>query len=1181
MRGLDASGPVTVIAVQPTSEDSANVVYQLPAGEFRSRLVFATDLAFIELVAEATPWTFQATGADFRLGLEAYRIRRAPSFDPFLAVRGARVEPLPHQLTAVYEAMLPRTPLRFLLADDPGAGKTIMTGLLIKELELRGDLARCLIVAPGALVEQWQEELRSKFDLSFTLLTRASVEAAASGNVFQESPRLIARLDMLARDEQLQGLLTQTEWDLVVCDEAHKLSASYAGIEIKYTKRFKLAQLLTEHSRHFLLLTATPHNGHDVDFHLFLSLLDPDRFTGNSERSQHNPTPQVSDLMRRMVKEQLVKFDGTPLFPERFATTVAYSLSAPEQHLYEAVTAYVRTEFNRAESAAGFRRNTIGFALTVLQRRLASSPAAIYQSLTRRRKRLEALLEAATHRHAVLTDSYSAYDDEYLNDLDEGLADDVETEESSLADQTTAANTIAELRAELATLANLEAQAAAVRRSGQDRKWDELSRLLQDDERLFTTGPGSARRKLVIFTEHRDTLTYLHQRIATLLTDGESAIALIHGGMRREERIVQERSFNFDPRIRLLIATDAAGEGINLQWASHLMVNYDLPWNPNRLEQRFGRIHRIGQQEVCFLWNLVAQGTREGDVYVTLLNKLETEREALGGAVFDILGQAIANESLRDLLIKAVRYGDDPDVRRRLQQQVATDLDRGRLEELLRDRALATESLGVVDLQKLRDEMARAEARRLQPHHLGTFFRAAFARLNGTIYPREGSRYEIRHVPQAVRQRATARNPREPLTERYHRVCFDKSEIKRPSDQPPAPPAVLVAPGHPLHEAVLDLTLSQLTNALNTGALMVDERPTAPAAPRVLFALEFQLETRPAAGPVNVVRHCLEFVEVELSELGTIRTAGPAPHLDYRPLDPDAEAVRLLTELLPPDSTIVAAEAAARAHVAAQCVPAELAETRAVHVPRIRAVRAAVQERLTREIAYWDARYAELAAREAAGRANQHINSPKARQRAEDLEARLARRMQELQQEEELVAAAPTVRTAALIVPQSLLPRVVPDQPAVSPSTIAPPTFAASPEARRRVEQAAMTRVMTAERTLGHEPADVSARKCGYDIESRLPNGTLRQIEVKGRMAGAEAVFVTRNEIITALNRAETWRLALVEVPAGDANGDSVEVLPVRYVRQPFRHEPEFHTIHVALEWAALWAEGQEPSASA
>ena len=388
VKGILLDQHVTVIDAKWIGSAAIELTYKDERGNLRDTLVYRDDEPSLEIVTAGRLWSFDGDGALFRLGSEAYRIRLAHLFDPRLAVHTSSVDALPHQITAVYEDMLPRQPLRYLLADDPGAGKTIMTGLYLKELLVRGDLKRCLIVSPGSLVEQWREELYQRFQLPFEILTREKIDSTRTGNPFQEQDLLIGRLDQLSRNEEVQAKLEATDWDVIVCDEAHKMSASFFGGEVRRTKRYQLGELLGKLTRHFLLLTATPHNGKEEDFQLFMALLDGARFEGRFQDGVH--VVDTSDLMRRMVKEQLLKFDGTPLFPERYAYTVNYELSDPEVRLYHEVTEYVREEMNRADLLEGERGNRVGFALTILQRRLASSPEAIYQSIQRRRERLEA-----------------------------------------------------------------------------------------------------------------------------------------------------------------------------------------------------------------------------------------------------------------------------------------------------------------------------------------------------------------------------------------------------------------------------------------------------------------------------------------------------------------------------------------------------------------------------------------------------------------------------------------------------------------------------------------------------------------------------------------------------------------------------------------------------------------------
>jgi superfamily II DNA or RNA helicase len=1156
VKGIDPSGPVTVIDAKWRGTDVLELTYRTGEGRLGSELLFRDREPTLEVLDQASAWSFDAPGDLFRLATEAYRIHLAHLFDPLLAVHTSLVEPLPHQIMAVYGEMLPRQPLRFLLADDPGAGKTIMAGLFIKELLMRGDIERCLIVCPGILVEQWQDELDQKFHLPFEILTRDKIESARTGNWFQENPLAICRLDMLARNDDLQTKLRQVDWDLAVFDEAHKCSASYFTGERKTTLRYDLAELVSSVARHLLLMTATPHNGKEDDFQLFLALLDGDRFEGRFRDGAHQV--DVADLMRRMVKEELVKFDGRPLFPERRAHTVDYKLSDEEAALYKAVTDYVRDEFNRADRLESEgRKNTVGFALTVLQRRLASSPEAIYQSLRRRRERLEERLEeeklerrGATALLGTRPEPELKNKDDY-DDLDEAPDDELDEKESEIVDRATASRTIAELEAEIATLGRLEEIALGVRRGGRDRKWEELSSILQDKTLIFQN--GGERRKLIVFTEHRDTLNYLVEKVRTLVGRPDQ-VAQIHGGMGRDDRRKTQELFMQDKETLILIATDAAGEGINL-YRAHLMVNYDLPWNPNRLEQRFGRIHRIGQTEVCSMWNLVAGETREGAVYRKLLEKVEEQRAALQGKVFNVLGGLVFDGApLRDLLVEAIRYGDDPEIRARMQRVIDRAFDEEQLRGLFEERALAHDSLDARKLQKIREDMERAAARRLQPHYISSFFIEAFRRLGGRIVERESGRYEILHVPGPIRSRDRQIGMRAPVLSSYERIVFEKEPVTIPGK----PVAEFVCPGHPLLDATLDLTLERNRGLLKQGAVVVD-RGDPGETPRALVCLEHAVRDGcpEKEGSYREISRQVRFVEIEKD--GAIRSAGFAPHLDYEPLpEGDRKAVE---EVLAGEWLSRDLEETALSYAAAEIVPEHFAEVRCRREEFVDKSRREIKKRLTAEIIHWNHRAQQLKDQEAAGKKTRlpwHVAS----QRAEILQTRLQNRMEEMDRMRRVTVAPPLVVSGAVVIPQGLLDKLL---------GMSDPEVAERARETKRVERLAVEAVLAAERALGHEPRDVGAEKRGYDIESKdARTGRLRFLEVKGRVVGAATVTVTKNEILTCLNKPEDYILAVVEVDGEAARAP-------RYVRSPFRREPDFGVTSVNYDLGGLLERATPP----
>ena len=947
-----------------------------------------------------------------------------------------------------------------MLADDPGAGKTIMSGLLIRELVLRGDVARCLIVAPGSLVEQWQDELHEKFGLSFELMSRAAVEASRTGNPFTERNLLIARVDQLSRSEELMAKVRASDWDLVIVDEAHKMSARRYGDELRRTKRFLLGEALRECTRHLLLLTATPHNGKNEDFLAFMTLIDPERFAGRlrdggrSGSDGDGPSmPDVSDVMRRLVKENLRTFEGKRLFPQRHAHSLNFELSEPETELYKAVTQYVSEGINRAarmrEEGDKSRGIIVGFALAGLQRRLASSPAAIYHSLRRRRDRLEEQAAelrrlAASGKPVSVIDLPKGVKIADLEDFDFDDYGDEEREdlEGIVIDAATAAGTAEELEAEVAELKELVKLADGVRRSGVDTKWLELRDLLRSD-RFATSalsdsldtdpdvnGGAEPVRKLIVFSEHKDTLDYVAERIEAELGRPE-AVVRIHGGIKRHDRRDIQDRFRVDPTVRVLVATDAAGEGVNLQ-AANMVVNYDLPWNPNRIEQRFGRVHRIGQQRPCHLWNLVAYETREGKVFERLFAKIEEQRGVYGDQVYDVLGDAQINTSLRELLMRAIASDEDPAHVAWMDEVIDDDIGR-QMKDVLDERALVAGLADPAANDKIRRDMEIARARRLQPWFVESFFTEALRMYGGRIAGREHGRFEITRIPAAVRAHAEANLA--PVQDRYERVTFDKAHIQ-PSHAGEGPSgasvrADLISPGTSLLAATVNKVMANFGGTLRRGAVLVDESDPS-TDPRLLVYLDHTItDGREVHGARQVVSRRFHYVEIDRRR--NAHDPGDEPYLNYAPLTDEQQA--LLDGHLDLDWAGRTAEDTARSWAIEHLAGPHFDEVAAVTHARVEKVWDAVRQRLESEIRYWDQRTEEIKAQEIKGK-KPRLNSGRARARADELQARLARRRLELAQKDDLHNSPPTIVAAAVVVPRDCSTNLLAGQadPSIRPS---------------------------------------------------------------------------------------------------------------------------------------------------
>ncbi len=1082
----------SVKRIANTSEfiPSVKVVYKYGANSYDDQIIFRKDE---EKLHEAHAAFFFAEKAELaRLAWQEKRMRSAHLFDPYHEVFASDIAVLPHQIEAVYGTMLGRQPLRFLLADDPGAGKTIMAGLYLREMLARASVRRCLIVAPASLIEQWRSEMMDKFRLRFEVFQRGMLESDPS---LKQHNHLIAKMDQLKRKEYL-AKLQESEWDLVICDEAHKMSASYSGGELNRTQRYRLAEMLSGISRHFLLMTATPHNGKEEDFQLFLRLLDLDRFEGSSRTGERKVDKWVrdtlifwyqaeltfyeesarlhllsrtldkdsaigsrlpslseirrefkllslspaeekylediketsnslfeayseyeryreggintptSDLILRRMKEQLVTLDSKPLYPERKAYTANYKLSWQERELYEAVTTYCRDEFNRAERLEGGRKNTVGFAMTVLQRRLASSPEAIYQSLKSRRERLENRL---FHRQAFETLRSGLFSEEEFEDL---TAEERENLEKELSDAASAAINIVELEKEIEMLRVLEAEADEVRKSERDSKWEKLREIWE--QHIPEMEKDGHRRKLIIFTEHRATLDYLVSKLRGRL-EAEDSVVTIHGGIPQAVRREIQDVFCHDPKVQILVATDAAGEGINLQFA-HLMVNYDLPWNPNRLEQRFGRIHRIGQTEVCHLWNIVTTETREGSVYEHLLQKLETIGNALNGKVFDILGELFEGKPLPQLLKQALLYGDDPKVRERLNKTVDDAVSHQRIRELTQERVLATD---VIDVAKLNEDIQSAYADRIKPSDIRDFLVRAFKLASpdsSLIRELGGEFYEIAEVPADIDMHALIHDNAD-LSPSYRRVYFD------PAISPGAleyDASELIDLEHPLLKATMSWLSSKYRklDGIETAIpVFVDDNDDSEEY-RILFYLEWKI--RNAEPKDNTIERRARFLEIEDGGYATEVDASSALSYQAMQMRHNEKITAMLSQSSLQDQ---AADSYAEDYAAHNYVEPHLEEVRKRELRRRETEKCQVEERLKAEINYeklLEMKYSWQEGEQEKAAAYQGLRA-QAERRRKELENRLERRIRQIELQMQINSSGITIRRVAVIIPTAML----------------------------------------------------------------------------------------------------------------------------------------------------------------
>lgn len=1071
--------PMRVVTARATGSDVWEVgLVGTQSEQFRKVSLTQRDLE--NLTIEGTKPTYRGDGHLLRLGLQAYSLGIAYEYDPYFGLSITRVDPLPHQLEAVYEYLLKLPRVRFLLADDAGAGKTIMAGLLIRELELRGLVERILIVCPANLTFQWQRELKEKFDQTFIVLKGSNIRYQYGVNQWLEQNRVITSLDLAKREEILKGL-RQVHWDLVVVDEAHRMSATDSDHK---TDRYKLGELLRDTSDHLLLLTATPHKGDPENFRLFLQLLDADVYadvTSVRAAMERNRAP----FYLRRTKEAMVYFpeprpDGTweakKIFTKRIPYTVQFEIQGQEDELYRAVTRFVKQQSKKAASLdRDPRARAVGFLMSLYQRRLASSTYAMRRSLENRVRRLEEGLERAQALFGQAPPDLPDPDEQ--QEMEES---ERERFEEMLQGFTLASNA-EQIKEEIQELKCLASQAKAVEDSGTEAKLSKLKQLL--DEEGFFEDPE---KRLIIFTEFKDTLDYLMEQ----LQSWNFRVGCIHGGMppgSRDEpgtRLYAEQQFR-EGAIQVLVATEAAGEGINLQ-VCNTLFNYDIPWNPNRLEQRMGRIHRYGQRKDCLIFNFVATNTIEGKVLNRLLEKLQEIRNALDDdAVFNVVGEILpaahVERVLRDYY--AERIGPED-----LADRLLQDVDERHFREICQN---ALEGLAVkkLNLEMLKERRAQAQERRLVPETIARFIQEA-----AQIEPRFPLK-PVTHLPYTFDPGSTPpelhRYERDPdwklpaLVNKYPRFSTDRETADTKNLE-------WVTPGHPLFEALRRNAYTRALKEFRTGATFYSLQHNAPA--RIDF-----YRARVVDGLGQIVHERLFAVEIST---------------DREPRLREPQILGNFTPAEPPDPLPAIANAPEETewlyeHVLKSFLE-ETSKERRAEVDRIEehielSFKALIQR------ADMDVGQAQEAVERgepgASGRLTMAWN------RQTELIERRKRRREELKQQRALSIQGVERLASVLVLPH-------PDRAAPEVQRLL-----ANPE----TEAIAMKVVMAYERDQGREVEDVHEQNLGYDIKSLDRNsGELRLIEIKGLAGATGTILLTPNERRVAEDRRDCYWLYIV-----------------------------------------------------
>lgn len=1076
IKNLIPTEPVTILQVQPLGSMVSIKFNGINSNKTNTRVISTSDYEKLEILTEEGSFNFTGDPARFGLFAEAERINSAYQFDPLFAVNCSIVDPLPHQVEAVYKFLLPLPKIRFLLADDTGAGKTIMAGLLIKELIMRGLAERILIITPGGLTKQWQEdELAVKFNLPFTLVNRSVF--TSDPNVFHSTNKIVTSIDFISREDIL-NVVSNSHWDLIVFDECHKLSAYDYGTKQYLSLRYKAAEVLSEQCEHILLLTATPHRGRKDTFKKLLQLLDPDIFSTDEIAStrirelEHNG---INKFFIRRLKEDMKDWNGSPLYKNRYTKTVAYELTPEEKELYDAVTRYLS---KKKEEASESRNIHVSLALTVMQRRLVSSIYAIMNTLGRRWQALQGIVDEVNKNPNLWSQRHKldGFDVENIEDFEELEDDERDALENIMSDPRkfklfTTAKSLGEIQQEANDVKRLFEMAKTLyNRHQEEKKFQELQAL------LTSNGVIDNGEKLVIFTEHKDTLLYLEER---LKRSGGFGVATIHGGKLVDERRQAQWDFA-KPETQILIATDAAGEGINLQFC-RLLINWDIPWNPNRLEQRMGRIHRYGQKQDVLVFNLVASNTKEGKVLERLLTKLDIIRESMGDdRVYDVIQDVLENVNM-DAIINSIFNGQET----ALDEFLAQDDEQLKVkfsEKIKEQKNKLAHS--VVDFKDARLLKEDSDERRLQPIYIRLFFEKAFNILNGRFTELRESIYRIDTLPDEVAHILRVDYNIYADAIRNIQFCFDKQVFLEYQNIGDLGKVHYINPGNPLFDALIKVVRSKFREDMLKGTVLIS--PDDHEEYFAFFVKSQITDNRESKKEDSIADERLAMVQKSVSN--QFHLTSPAKFLDlHPPLD-------FAKPIIPP-AVINHAEVIAWSF---ENITQSQFEDTKDHIHKDSEQRKLYLESgFTQVIMDLQAQIQELQGKVLLGHYREQDKVLKKQDRITELINKKKLRLDELDLMSQLSPKAPEILGCAFVVPLTKV------------------EYQSHYGMSRddEAEQIAMNVAMEFESSDGWQPTDVSANNEGYDIRSINHLSFKRYIEVKGRSADDGNVMLSENEM--------------------------------------------------------------------